>query len=158
MIDLQYHLLCASSGYWCHFFRSQRTLYRISPSATCLFSSGSYPLYLSGYTDPTGGQATTGLALRVTWPPELRQRGKVGEGGGGTGRKYWTGVQNELDDSRALKISKDKTPYTVYELKSHNKDIQATRHVWNQQNYIIIIIARCFVWVWNLVSNIEGEK
>jgi hypothetical protein len=42
-----------------------------------LSSSGSYPLDLSGLGDPTGSNATAGLALRVTGTHKPLYHGKV---------------------------------------------------------------------------------
>jgi hypothetical protein len=42
-----------------------------------LSSSGSYPLDLSGLEDPTGGNATAGLALRVTGTQKPLYHGEV---------------------------------------------------------------------------------
>jgi hypothetical protein len=50
-------------------------LYFLSPRH--LSSSGSYPLDLSGSGDPTGSNATSGLALRVTGTHKPLYHGKV---------------------------------------------------------------------------------
>jgi hypothetical protein len=47
------------------------------PSPRYLSSSGSYPLDLSGLEDPTGSNATAGLALRVTGTHNALYHGKV---------------------------------------------------------------------------------
>jgi hypothetical protein len=47
------------------------------PSPTHLSSSGSYPLDLSGSGDPTGSNATAGLALRVIGTHKPLYHGKV---------------------------------------------------------------------------------
>jgi hypothetical protein len=47
------------------------------PSPSHLSSSGSYPFDLSGLGDPTGSNATAGLALRVTGTHKPIYYGKV---------------------------------------------------------------------------------
>jgi hypothetical protein len=47
------------------------------PSPRHLSSPGSYPLDLSGLGDPTGSNATTSLALRVTGTHKPLYHGKV---------------------------------------------------------------------------------
>jgi hypothetical protein len=47
------------------------------PSPRHLSSSGFYPLDLSGLGDPTGSNATAGLALRVTGTHKPLHHGKV---------------------------------------------------------------------------------
>jgi hypothetical protein len=47
------------------------------PSLRHLSSSGSYPLELSGLGDPSGSNATAGLALRVTGTYKPHYHGKV---------------------------------------------------------------------------------
>jgi hypothetical protein len=47
------------------------------PSPRHLFSSGSYPLDLSGLGDPTGSNATAGLALRLTGTHKTLHHGKM---------------------------------------------------------------------------------
>jgi hypothetical protein len=47
------------------------------PSPRHLSSSGSYPLNQSGLGDPTGSNATAGLALRVTGTQKPLYHGKV---------------------------------------------------------------------------------
>jgi hypothetical protein len=47
------------------------------PSPRYLSSSGSYPLDLSSLGDPTGSNATAGLALRVTGTHKPLYHGKV---------------------------------------------------------------------------------
>jgi hypothetical protein len=47
------------------------------PSPRHLFSSGSYPLDLSGLGDPTGSNATADIALRVTGTHKPLYHGKV---------------------------------------------------------------------------------
>jgi hypothetical protein len=47
------------------------------PSPRHLSSSGSYPLNLAGLGDPTGSNATAGLALMVTGNHKLIYHGKV---------------------------------------------------------------------------------
>jgi hypothetical protein len=46
-------------------------------SARHLSSSGSYPLDPSDLVDPTGGNATAGLAVIVYWNPRACPLGKV---------------------------------------------------------------------------------
>jgi hypothetical protein len=47
------------------------------PSSRHLSLSGSYPLDLSGFGDPTGSNATAGLALNITGRRKSLHHGKV---------------------------------------------------------------------------------
>jgi hypothetical protein len=55
------------------------------PSPRHLSSSGSYPLDLSGFGDPTGSNTTAGLALRVTGTHKPLYHDKVAIPTKGTG-------------------------------------------------------------------------
>jgi hypothetical protein len=73
------------------------------PSSSYLFSSGCYPLDLSGVGDPAGSNATADLALRVTRTHKPLQRNKVvipsGGGGGGKDIQYLIAYCEVLKDS-----------------------------------------------------------
>jgi hypothetical protein len=56
---------------------ASREFFFYFPSPRHLSSSGSYPLDLSGLGDPTGSNATAGLALRVTGTHKPLYHGKV---------------------------------------------------------------------------------